>query len=93
MNSPVIELESVSRRFGNVVAVDDVSFCVSRDSICTVPGGNGAAGGRRDAMRPAGRVFAMLLRYGPGAERLARVSIFAIAPLSGSYYPVLTLPE
>jgi len=42
MNSPAIELENVSRRFGNVVAVDDVSFSVSRGSICAVLGGNGA---------------------------------------------------
>jgi ABC-2 type transport system ATP-binding protein len=42
MNSPAIELESVSRRFDNVVAVDDVSFSVSRGTICAVLGGNGA---------------------------------------------------
>jgi ABC-2 type transport system permease protein len=38
-------------------------------------------------------VAGMVLRYGLGAESLAWVSIFAIAPLSGIYYPVSTLPE
>lgn len=38
-------------------------------------------------------VCALLLRYGLGAESLAWVSIFALAPLSAIYYPVATLPE
>ncbi len=38
-------------------------------------------------------VAGMVLRYGLGAESFAWVSIFAIAPLSGIYYPVSTLPE
>lgn len=33
-----------------------------------------------------------VLRLGLGAENLAWVSIFAIAPLSGIYYPIETLP-
>ncbi|MGD8873554.1 MAG: ABC transporter permease [Gammaproteobacteria bacterium] len=37
-------------------------------------------------------VAGMVLRFGLGAESLAWVSIFAIAPLSGIYYPVSTLP-
>jgi ABC-2 type transport system permease protein len=37
-------------------------------------------------------VAGMVLRYGLGAESFAWVSIFAIAPLSGIYYPVSTLP-
>jgi ABC-2 type transport system ATP-binding protein len=42
MISPAIELENVSRRFGDVLAVDDVSFTVSCGSVCAVLGGNGA---------------------------------------------------
>lgn len=38
-------------------------------------------------------VSAMVLRYGLGAESLAWVGIFAIAPISGIYYPISTLPE
>ena len=38
-------------------------------------------------------VSALVLRYGLGAESLAWVGIFAIAPISGIYYPIATLPE
>lgn len=38
-------------------------------------------------------VSALVLRYGLGAETLAWVAIFAIAPVSGIYYPIATLPE
>lgn len=38
-------------------------------------------------------IIAMVLRYGLGAESLAWVVIFAVAPISGVYYPVATLPE
>lgn len=38
-------------------------------------------------------VCALILRYGLGAESLAWVGIFAIAPLSGIYYPIDTLPQ
>jgi ABC-2 type transport system permease protein len=37
-------------------------------------------------------VSALVLRFGLGAESLAWVAIFAVAPLSGVYYPVATLP-
>ena len=42
VNSFAIELENVSRRFDDVLAVDDVSFSVRHGSICAVLGGNGA---------------------------------------------------
>ncbi len=35
---------------------------------------------------------ALLLRYGLGVEGLAWASIFALAPVSGIYYPISTLP-
>lgn len=38
-------------------------------------------------------VAALVLRFGLGAESLAWVAIFAIAPLSGIYYPVASLPQ
>ncbi len=38
-------------------------------------------------------VSAGVLRLGLGAENLAWVVIFAIAPLSGIYYPLATLPD
>jgi ABC-2 type transport system permease protein len=37
-------------------------------------------------------VASMVLRYGLGAESLAWVAIFALAPLSGIYYPLDVLP-
>lgn len=38
-------------------------------------------------------VSALVLRFGLGAESLAWVLIFALAPLSGIYYPIETLPR
>lgn len=38
-------------------------------------------------------VCSLVLRYGLGAESLAWVSIFGIAPFSGVYYPISTLPD
>jgi ABC-2 type transport system permease protein len=37
-------------------------------------------------------VSGLVLRYGLGAENLAWVAIFAVAPVSGIYYPVSVLP-
>jgi ABC-2 type transport system permease protein len=37
-------------------------------------------------------VAGLVLRYGLGAENLAWVAVFAIAPVSGVYYPVDVLP-
>ena len=41
-NSPVIELRHLSRRFGDLVAVDDVSFTVRRGEIFGLLGPNGS---------------------------------------------------
>lgn len=38
-------------------------------------------------------VSALVLRYGLGAENLAWALIFAIAPVSGVYYPLSVLPD
>jgi ABC-2 type transport system ATP-binding protein len=43
MNSSAIELENVSRRFDDVLAVDGVIFSVRCGSIFAVLGGNGAS--------------------------------------------------
>jgi ABC-2 type transport system permease protein len=37
-------------------------------------------------------VSALVLRFGLGAESLAWVAVFAIAPISGIYYPISSLP-
>lgn len=42
MDSTAIELENVSRRFHDILAVDDVTFSVRCGSICAVLGGSGA---------------------------------------------------
>lgn len=38
-------------------------------------------------------VAALVLRYGLGAESLAWVAVFALAPVSGIYYPIAVLPD
>lgn len=38
-------------------------------------------------------VVAMVMRYGLGAESLAWAVVFAVAPVSGVYYPISTLPS
>ncbi len=38
-------------------------------------------------------ICGMLLRFGLGAESLAWVAIFALAPISGIYYPLSVMPE
>lgn len=38
-------------------------------------------------------VTALVLRHGVGAESIAWVAIFALAPVSGIYYPIATLPD
>jgi ABC-2 type transport system permease protein len=37
-------------------------------------------------------ISALILRFGLGAESLAWIVIFALAPVSGIYYPVASLP-
>jgi ABC-2 type transport system permease protein len=38
-------------------------------------------------------VCGLVMRFGLGAESLAWVAIFALAPFSGIYYPISTLPD
>ena len=42
MSDPVIELHNVTKRYDDVLAVNDVSFSVGRGSVCALLGGNGA---------------------------------------------------
>lgn len=42
MNAPVIAARHLSKSFGDVLAVDDISFSVARRSVCALLGGNGA---------------------------------------------------
>ena len=39
---PLLELKSVSKRYGGVIAVREVSFAVESGEICGVMGANGA---------------------------------------------------
>ena len=38
-------------------------------------------------------IAALILRFGLGAESLAGIAIFALAPVSGIYYPISVLPD
>jgi ABC-2 type transport system permease protein len=38
-------------------------------------------------------ITAIIMRFGLGAESLAWIAMFAIAPLSGVFYPIAVLPE
>ena len=38
-------------------------------------------------------VAALVLRYGLGAESIAWIAVFALAPISGIYYPIAILPH
>ena len=38
-------------------------------------------------------ISSLILRFGLGAESLAWVAVFLVAPLSGIYYPITVLPE
>jgi ABC-2 type transport system permease protein len=38
-------------------------------------------------------ITALIMRFGLGAESLAWIAIFALAPLSGVFYPVSILPD
>ncbi len=42
MSQPIITIENVSKRFGDIVAVDDISFAIERGSTAALLGGNGA---------------------------------------------------
>jgi ABC-2 type transport system permease protein len=37
-------------------------------------------------------ISALIMRFGLGAESLAWIAVFALAPISGIYYPVSVLP-
>jgi ABC-2 type transport system ATP-binding protein len=42
MSDPVIQVKGLSKRYGAVLAVDDIDFEVQRGAVCALLGGNGA---------------------------------------------------
>jgi len=42
MDAPVIAVDGLSKRYGDVLAVDDITFTVPRGTTCALLGGNGA---------------------------------------------------
>jgi len=42
MNIPIIQADHLSKRYGELIAVDDVSFAISPGATCGLLGGNGA---------------------------------------------------
>ena len=44
-------------------------------------------------MMPWSGFASIVMRWGLGAESLAWVIVFAVAPISGIYYPIAVLPE
>ncbi|MEE8262842.1 MAG: ATP-binding cassette domain-containing protein, partial [Gammaproteobacteria bacterium] len=42
MTEIVIDVECLSKRYGSVLAVDEVSFNVQRGAVCALLGANGA---------------------------------------------------
>jgi len=42
MSNPIIQVESLTKRFARVVAVDNVSFAIALGEVCALLGGNGA---------------------------------------------------
>ncbi|WP_420122688.1 ABC transporter ATP-binding protein [Nakamurella sp.] len=88
---PVIRFAAVSKRFGDVAAVDDVSFEVSPGRIVGLLGRNGA--GKTTCLRmllglsrpTSGAATVFGVPYGdlPGAARRIGVSMDGIGPLPG----------
>ncbi len=76
---PVIELDHISKRFGRVLAVDDLSFTVEQGQVCGLLGPNGA--GKTTSLRmlvglvhpSAGSLRLLDAPVRPGVSTLARV--------------------
>ena len=66
---------------------DDLSVEIAAGTVTGLLGGNGAGKTTTIAM-----LLGLVLRFGLGAESLAWVAIFAVAPISGIYYPISVLP-
>ena len=80
MTQPVIELTHLARRFGNLLAVDDVSFTVDRGAIFGLLGPNGS--GKSTIIR-------MLLGILPPSSGQARVLGLDVASQAESVKPAV----
>lgn len=93
-NSPMIILESVSKRYGERLAVDGISFSVPKGSICGLIGHNGA--GKTTLMK----ILCGLVKPDSGSvrigglnlsENIANVrSLIGYVPQKTSLYPEMT---
>lgn len=93
-NPPMIILESVSKRYGERLAVDGISFSVPKGSICGLIGHNGA--GKTTLMK----ILCALVKPDSGsvriggldlAENIAMVrSLIGYVPQKTSLYPEMT---
>ncbi len=73
-DAPVVAVEGLSKHFGNVVAVDDLSFTVARGEVCGLLGPNGA--GKTTSLR----VLMGLERPSRGSVRLFGEPVRAGSP-------------
>lgn len=50
MNTPVLEISGVSKRFGQTLANDDISLCLGKGEIVALLGENGAGKDRKSVV-------------------------------------------
>lgn len=91
MGGPVIEAQAVSRRFGEVLAVDAVSFAVGAGALCGLLGGNGA--GKTTTLS----MLLGLLTPTAGAIRILGVDLlrhrYRVLPFMNFSSPYVDLPQ
>jgi len=85
MTTPIIELQSISKRFGGTVALDDVSFSVMQGEIHAVMGENGA--GKSTLMR----ILSGVLRRDSGTVLLSGTPKTLNSPLDAQEEGISTV--